>query len=53
MAVLDFRLAFDTVPHSKLLKNIPIMELVAQLILEWLNKFLTGRTMKVVFDGKM
>ena len=52
MAVLDFSKAFDTVPHSKLLKKLSHYG-IGGTILEWLKKFLTGRTMKVVFDGKM
>ena len=43
MAVLDFSKAFDTVPHSKLLKN---HHGFGGTILEWLNKFLNN-------DGKM
>ena len=52
MAVLDFSKAFDTVPHSKLLTKVSHYG-IGGTILEWLNKFLTGRTMKVVLDGKM
>ena len=52
MAVLDFSKAFDTVPHSKLLNKVSHYGILGT-ILEWLNKFLTGRTMKVVLDGKM
>ena len=43
---------FDTVPHSKLLTKVSHYG-IGGTILEWLNKFLTGRTMKVVLDGKM
>ena len=52
MAVLDLSKAFDTVPHSKLLTKVYHYG-IGGTILEWLNKFLTGRTMKVVLDGKM
>ena len=52
MAVLDFSKAFDTVPHSKPLTKLSHYG-IGGTILEWLNKFLTGRTMKVVLDGKM
>ena len=53
MAVLDFSKAFDTVPHSKLLKKLSHYG-IGGTILEWRNKFLTGRTiMKVALDGKM
>ena len=52
MAVLDFSKAFDTVPDSKLLTKLSHYG-IGGTILEWLNKFLTGRTMKVVLDGKM
>ena len=52
MAVFDFSKAFDTVPHSKLLKTLSYYGIIGT-ILEWLNKFLSGRTMKVVLDGKM
>ena len=52
MAVFDFNKAFDTVPHSKLLKKLSHYG-TRGTILEGLNNFLTGRTMKVVVDGKM
>ena len=52
MAVLDFSKAFDTVPHSKFLNKLPHFG-IGGTILEWLNKFLTGITTKVVLDGKM
>ena len=52
MAVLDFSKAFDTVPHSKLLKKLSNYG-IGGTILEWLNKFLTGKTMKVELYGKM
>ena len=50
MAVLDFSKAFDTVPHSKLLTKLPHYG-IRGTIREWLNKFLTGRKMKVVLGG--
>ena len=52
MAVLDFSKAFDTIPHSKLLNKLSHYG-IGCTILEWLNKFLTGRTMKIILDGKM
>ena len=52
MAVLDFSKVFGTVPHSKPLK-INSHYGNGGTILEWLNIFLTGRTMKVVLGGKM
>ena len=52
MAVLDFSKAFDTVPHSKLLTKLSNYG-IGGTILEWLNKFLTGSTMKVILDCNM
>ena len=52
MAVLDFSKAFDTVPHSTLLTKLSHYG-IGGSILEWLNKFPTGRTLKFVLDGKM
>ena len=51
-AVLDFSKAYDTVPHSTHLKKLSHYG-TGGTILEWLNKFLTERTRKIVLDGKM
>ena len=51
-AVLDFSKAFDTVPHSTFLKKLSHYG-IGGTILEWLSKFLTGRTVKIELDGKM
>ena len=52
MAMLDFSNVLDTVPLSKLLKQLSHYG-IGGTIFEWLNTFLTGRTMKVVLDGNM
>lgn len=50
MAILDFSKAFDTVPHSKLLHKLNHYGIVGPLH-QWLNCFLTKRSMRVVLEG--
>ena len=50
IAILDFSKAFDTVPHTKLLKKVESYGINGP-ILNWLEMFLTKRHMKVVVDG--
>ena len=47
---LDFRKAFDKVPHKKLLYKLKIAGINAEVI-EWIKDFLTDREQRVVLDG--
>jgi hypothetical protein len=47
---LDFRKAFDTVPHKKLLLKMKCFGICDQLI-TWISSFLSGRTMRVMING--
>ena len=47
---LDYRKAFDTVPHRRLLEKLKNFGLSEKLI-QWLDNFLTSRTMNVVLRG--
>ena len=47
---LDYRKAFDTVSHMKLLEKLSLLGIQDKL-LKWIEKFLTGRTMKVSVRG--
>ena len=47
---LDYRKAFDSVPHRRLLEKLKNFGLSEKLI-QWLDNFLTSRTMKVVLRG--
>ena len=48
---LDFKKAFDSVPHRRLLKKLEAYGIQGN-ILKWVESFLTGRKQKVVFNGK-
>src|SRR5215469_6813345 len=48
---LDFRKAFDTVPHLRLLWKLEIVGLNMQLV-NWIKAFLTDRRMRVIVNGK-
>ena len=47
---LDFRKAFDSVPHKRLLLKLQSYGIKGNL-LEWIKNFLTGRTQKVCING--
>ena len=48
---LDFNKAFDKVPHQRLLLKLQHYGLRGQL-LSWIESFLTGRSQKVLVEGK-
>ena len=48
---LDFRKAFDSVPHRRLLKKLAGYG-IKGILLEWLKNFLNGRKQRVVINGK-
>ena len=47
---LDYRKAFDTVPHSRLLAKLQGYG-ISGPVLKWIEAFLTGRLMRVMVDG--
>ena len=51
MAILDFTKAFDKVPHKRLIQKLCFYGLSGQ-IASWIQDFLTGRSQRVVVDGK-
>ena len=48
---LDFRKAFDSVPHKRLVKKLEKYGITGNL-LKWLKHFLYGRKQRVVINGK-
>lgn len=48
---LDFRKAFDSVPHRRLLKEVNAYG-ISSPVLNWLGNFLNGRKQRVVIDGQ-
>ena len=48
---LDYRKAFDSVPHERLLKKLRAYGIRGKL-LEWIRNFLTDRTIRVLVNGK-
>ena len=50
VAILDFWKAFDTVPHDKLLLKLQSYGIQFTL-LQWLNHFLSARTMRAICEG--
>ena len=50
VAYLDFRKAFDSVPHRRLIKKLYGLG-VREPLLAWLEAFLTGRNQRVVVSG--
>lgn len=49
---LDFRKAFDTVPHQRLLNKLKAYGIVGD-INDWIRAFLTGRTHRVVVNSSL
>ena len=47
---LDYRKAFDTVPHSRLLTKLQGCGVNGQM-LRWIQDFLVGRSMRVMVNG--
>ena len=48
---LDFRKAFDSVPHKRLIKKLEGY-CIKGILLEWFKNFLNGRQQRVVINGK-
>ncbi len=48
---LDFKKAFDSVPHQRLLRKLQAYGIESK-ILTWISSLLTGRRQRVVNDGK-
>ena len=51
VAYLDFRKAFDSVPHRRLIQKLNDLGVRGPL-LRWIEAFLTGRTQQVAVNGK-
>ena len=51
MIYLDFRKAFDSVPHQCLIHKLSSVGLQGN-ILKWIKSFLTNRTQQVVLNGR-
>jgi len=49
---LDYRKAFDSVPHQRLLEKLKGLGITGKL-LQWLENFLTARTMGVGLRGAL
>ncbi len=47
---MDFRKAFDVVPHKRLISKLKSYNLNQQLI-KWIESFLTGRSQQVVINN--
>ena len=50
--ILDFQKAFDVVPHRRLLQKLNFYGIRGPL-LQWVEKWLTSRTQRVVVDGEI
>ena len=48
--VLDFKKAFDSVPHSRLLSKLSSLNLPPSTV-SWIRSFLSGRTQRVTVNG--
>ena len=51
-AILDFKKAFDRVPHSLLMEKLRNIANIDPWIVYWIQDFLTSRTQRVVLDGQ-
>ena len=49
--ILDFKKAFDKVPHDLLLKKLHAIQDIHPQIINWIRNFLTKRRQQVVIDG--
>ena len=47
---LDYKKAFDTVPHQKLLQKLKALKL-GEVLTKWIEQFLLGRQMRVHVNG--
>jgi len=47
---LDYKKAFDTVPHQRLIQKLQLFGFGGD-VLRWIESFLIGRTMRVVVTG--
>ncbi len=48
---LDFKKAFDSVPHQRLLRKLQAYGIEGK-ILTWISSFFTGRRQRVAYDGE-
>ena len=51
MVYLDFKKAFDKVPHDLLIEKLQSFRIYGNL-LKWINSYLTKRQQRVVMEGK-
>ena len=51
MIFLDFRKAFDTVPHNRLIDKLTYLK-INHKVINFVKDFLSNRTQKVVIEGK-
>ena len=49
---MDFQKAFDTVHHKRLISKLDSFNIRKDIIINWIEAFLTGRKPKVVVNGK-
>ena len=47
---LDYKKAFDTVPHQKLMQKLKWLQL-GEMLMKWIEQFLLGRQMRVHVNG--
>ena len=50
--ILDFKKAFDKVPHRLLMKKLRMIDGIDPQIVNWIQDFLTNRTQQVIIQGK-